>query len=211
MEVLEKVGTPEQKEKWLKPLLNGEIRSAFAMTEPRRRLVGRQEHRQPRRARRRRVGDQRREVLHLRRRRSALQDHDHHGARPAPRPRRSSSSRRSWCRSTRRASKILGPMNVFGHDDAPHGHMHLKFDERAGCRQENILLGEGRGFEISQVRLGPGPHPSLHALDRRRREGARPDGQARLDPHRLRQAADPARQEPRGWSPRAASRSRPCA
>jgi acyl-CoA dehydrogenase len=51
--------------------------------------------------------------------------------------------------------EILGPMHVFGKDDAPHGHMHLRFKD---CRvpKENILLGEGRGFEISQVRLGPG-------------------------------------------------------
>jgi acyl-CoA dehydrogenase len=51
--------------------------------------------------------------------------------------------------------EILGPMHVFGKDDAPHGHMHLRFND-VRVPYENILLGEGRGFEISQVRLGPG-------------------------------------------------------
>ena len=51
--------------------------------------------------------------------------------------------------------EILGPMHVFGDDDAPHGHMHLRFND-VRVPYENMLLGEGRGFEISQVRLGPG-------------------------------------------------------
>jgi acyl-CoA dehydrogenase len=51
--------------------------------------------------------------------------------------------------------EILGPMHVFGKDDAPHGHMHLRFND-VRVPYENVLLGEGRGFEISQVRLGPG-------------------------------------------------------
>ena len=154
MEVLEKVGTPEQKEKWLKPLLNGEIRSAFGMTEPhlassdakniacRAELVGDEWVINGEKYYISGAGDPRCKIMILMVQTSPEAPTQFRQSQilvPIPTP----------------GLTIVGPMTVFGHDDAPHGHMHLKLDN-VRVPKENILLGEGRGFEISQVRLGPG-------------------------------------------------------
>jgi acyl-CoA dehydrogenase len=154
MEVLERVGTPEQKKTWLEPLLAGEIRSAYAMTEP--------DH----------ASSDARNVAC-----SAVLDGDEwvingdkyfiSGA-GDPRckvlivmvrtnPEASSNLQQSQILVPMDTPglQVLEPMTVFGHDHAPHGHMHLRFTD-ARVPKENVLLGAGRGFEISQLRLGPG-------------------------------------------------------
>jgi acyl-CoA dehydrogenase len=154
MEVLERVGTPEQKETWLKPLLNGEIRSCFGMTEPglassdakniacRAELVGDEWVINGEKYYISGAGDPRCKIMILMVQTSPdapTQFRQSQILVPIPTP----------------GLTIVGPMTVFGHDDAPHGHMHLRL-ENVRVPKENILLGEGRGFEISQVRLGPG-------------------------------------------------------
>ena len=154
MEVLERIGTPEQKEQWLKPLLAGEIRSAFAMTEPdvassdaknvstsavlengqwvingeKYFISG--------------AGDPRCKIMITMVKTS-----------PNAEPFRQQSQ--ILVPMDTPGVEIVGPMHVFGHDDAPHGHMHIRFNN-VRVPESNILWGEGRGFEISQVRLGPG-------------------------------------------------------
>ena len=154
MEVLERVGTPAQKEKWLKPLLNGEIRSAYAMTEPdiassdakniacQAWLDGDEWVINGEKFYISGAGDPRCKIMIV------MVQTDPDGP---PHTRQS----QILVPTDAEGFEILGPMHVFGEDDAPHGHMHIRFDN---CRvpKENILLGEGRGFEISQVRLGPG-------------------------------------------------------
>ena len=154
MEVLERIGTAEQKAQWLTPLLNGEIRSAYAMTEPdvassdaknvscRARLEGDEWVLNGDKYWISGAGDPRCKVMIV-----MVQTSDE-----GPVHKRQS---QILVPTDAPGFSILGPMRVFGHDDAPHGHMHIRFDE---CRvpKANVLLGEGRGFEISQVRLGPG-------------------------------------------------------
>ncbi|NYG45325.1 acyl-CoA dehydrogenase [Bradyrhizobium sp. IAR9] len=154
MEVLERVGTPEQKEKWLKPLLNGEIRSAYAMTEP---DVASSDARNISTSARRvgdewvingekyfisGAGDPRCKIMIVMARTSQH----------APPSRQHS---QILVPKDTPGVEILGPMHVFGQDHAPRGHMHLRFNN-VRVPKENILLEEGRGFEISQIRLGPG-------------------------------------------------------
>ena len=154
MEVLERVGTPEQKEKWLKPLLNGEIRSAYAMTEPevassdaknvqcRAVLDGDEWVINGDKYYISGVGDERCKIMIVM-------------VRTNPDASAHLQQSQILVPTDTPGFEILGPMHVFGNDDAPHGHMHIRFTD---CRvpKENVLLGEGRGFEISQVRLGPG-------------------------------------------------------
>ena len=154
MEVLERYGTPEQKEKWLKPLLDGEIRSAYAMTEPnlassdakqiatQARLEGDEWVLNGEKFYISGAGDSRCKIMI-----TMVQTN------PNAPPHRQQSQ--ILVPKDTPGVEIIEPMTVFGHDDAPHGHMHLKFNN-ARVPKENILLGEGRGFEISQGRLGPG-------------------------------------------------------
>ena len=154
MEVLERVGTQAQKDQWLKPLLAGEIRSCFGMTEPalpssdaknidcRAVLQGDEWVINGEKYYISGAGDPRCKIMILMVKTSP----------DAPPHRRQS---QILVPMDTPGLEVLGPMHVFGHDDAPHGHMHLRLTN-ARVPKSNILLGEGRGFEISQVRLGPG-------------------------------------------------------
>ena len=154
MEVLERYGSEEQKQQWLLPLLAGETRSAFAMTEPgvassdatniatsavldgdewvingeKFYISG--------------AGDARCKIMIT----MVVTDPD------APKHNRQS---QILVPMDAEGVEVVRPMHVFGKDDAPHGHMHIKF-HNVRVPESNIILGRGRGFEISQGRLGPG-------------------------------------------------------
>lgn len=164
MEVLERYGTEEHKEQWLKPLLEHKIRSAYLMTEPAvassdatnlefdARLDGNEWVFNGEKYWSSGAGDKRCKVYILMAK-TAGDEAPRHARHsmfvvPADAP----------------GIKILRAMEVFGHDDAPHGHMHIRF-ENVRVPKSALLLGEGRGFEVSQGRLGPGRiHHCMRAI-----------------------------------------------
>ncbi|MDH3546445.1 MAG: acyl-CoA dehydrogenase family protein [Gammaproteobacteria bacterium] len=163
MEVLERYGTDEQKKQWLEPLLNGEIRSAYAMSEPgvassdatnistsavlengewvingeKTYISG--------------AGDARCKIMICM-------------VKSNPEGNRHQQHSQILVPMDTPGVEVVRPMHVFANDDAPHGHMHIRLND-VRVPEANMILGSGRGFEIAQGRLGPGRiHHCMRAI-----------------------------------------------
>jgi len=164
MEVLERYGTEDHKKQWLEPLLESKIKSAYLMTEPdvassdatnlkfEAKLEGDEYVFNGEKYWSSGAGDERCKVYILMAKTAGDEA-----------PRHAQHSMFALAADTP-GIEVLRAMTVFGHDDAPHGHMHLKFDN-VRVPKSALLLGEGRGFEVSQGRLGPGRiHHCMRAI-----------------------------------------------
>ena len=163
MEVLERYGTQAHKDLWLKPLLNGDIRSAYLMTEP---------------------DEASSDATNIAL--SAVKDGDEwvlNGekwwasgagdsrcklyivmARTDPDAHKHSRHSMFLIPADADGLEVLRPMQVFNTDDAPHGHMHIRFTN-VRVPEADLVLGQGRGFEVAQGRLGPGRiHHCMRAI-----------------------------------------------